>query len=146
MIPMWVRRLVLALLAGVALAACTSTADASLADARQACTDMGFENGKSVESDDDSDSLQTAAQWKETADDYDKTANLLARAAREDRRWDSLSNAVTDFQAMMDAAATSEDSSQPQADRDAAKAELDQMDSNATFRVIAQECRKAQAR
>ncbi|MFM9641530.1 hypothetical protein [Streptomyces turgidiscabies] len=145
MILVLVRRVGIALVAGVALAACASGTDSALADAQQACTDMGFEDGKSVESDGSSVGKQSADEWAEDAADYDEIADQVARAAREDRRWDRLSNAVTDFQGAIEQMVTVADESLPQADRDAAQAAIDRLDVQQIGRVVNQECRKIQA-
>ncbi|WP_326664323.1 hypothetical protein [Streptomyces canus] len=109
-----------------------------------ACTEMGYENGKSKESD-SSDTTWTSDDWAETAEQYDDIANRVASAARDDARWNRLSNALTDWQADTEQMAILTDESLPQAERDAAQAEVDRLDAQALYRVVSQECRKAQA-
>lgn len=142
---MRIRRLGLGLVAGAALVACSAQGSTALADVRQACTDMGFEDGKSTESDGSSVGEQSADEWAEDAADYDEIADQVARAAREDRRWDRLSNALTDFQAVMEQMVTVTDESLPQVDRDAAQAQIDRLDVQEIGRIVNQECRKIQA-
>lgn len=142
MVP--VRRLGMVLVAGLALAACTSSADTTLSNVQAACTEMGYENGKSKESD-SSDTTWTSDDWAETAEQYDDIANRVASAARDDARWNRLSNALTDWQADTEQMAILTDESLPQAERDAAQAEVDRLDAQALYRVVSQECRKAQA-
>lgn len=138
------RRLGVTLMAGLALAACTSSTDTALADVQAACTEMGYEDGKSKESD-SSDTTWTSDDWVNTADQYDDIANRVASAARDDGRWNRLSNALTDWQAATEKMVVVQDETLPQADRDAAQAEVDQLDVQSIYRVVSQECRKAQA-
>lgn len=138
---------IVAVCAVMTLTACTSGAHAALADAQQACADLGYVDGKIKSSEtDDSDDPWSASEWAETADGYDATADRAARAARADARWNRLSNAITDFQAMTEQMAIVENTTLPQSDRDAAQVQLDQLDLNAMTRTIDQECRKAQVR
>ncbi len=141
-----IRRLGVALVAGLALVSCSSQTDTALADAQQVCTDLGYENGASDRSDDSSAvDGWTSAEWDEAEADLNDTANRAARAARADRRWDRLSNAVTDLQAGAEPLAKIKDETLPQYDRDAAQAELDRLNPTEVLRVLDQECRKAQA-
>ncbi|WP_426364091.1 hypothetical protein [Streptomyces sp. E-08] len=79
------------------------------------------------------------------ADGLNEEANLAARAARVDPRWNDLSNTVTDFQRLAELSSTIEDQSLTQADRDAAQAQKDAMNPSEVVRSLDQECRKAQA-
>ncbi|CAG7626086.1 hypothetical protein SBRY_20226 [Actinacidiphila bryophytorum] len=105
---------------------------------------MGYEDGKSKESD-SSDTTWTSDDWADTADQYDDIANRVASAARDDGRWNRLSNALTDWQAAMEKMVVVQDETLPQAERDAAQAEIDQLGVQSTYQVVSQECRKAQA-
>ncbi|WP_282703291.1 hypothetical protein [Streptomyces sp. CC219B] len=143
-----IRRLGLGLVAGLVLVSCSSQTDSALADAQQVCTNLGYESGTRDDSTESSDSGTDgwdAAKWAEVADDFNEEANRAARAAREDRRWDKLSNAVTDFQALTELTAKAKDETLPQTDRDDAQAQIDRLGPQEVVRVLDQECRKAQA-
>ncbi|MFI8296819.1 hypothetical protein ACIGCZ_12805 [Streptomyces nigra] len=112
------------------------------------CTNLGYESGTRDDSSESSDSGTDgwdATKWTEVADDFNEEANRAARAAREDRRWDKLSNAVTDFQALAELTAKAKDETLPQYDRDDAQAQIDRLGPQEVVRVLDQECRKAQA-
>lgn len=137
------RIVALVLVVGVAAIACTpNQEDEGLRDARQVCIDFGLGDDESEDSSDDSgDTMST----EELADGLDELANQAARAARLDRRWDRLSNTVTDMQEWAEKMAITEDEAQPQSDRDTAQQEADRLDSSRLLQVVRQECRKALA-
>lgn len=143
-----IRRLGVGLVVGLALAACTSETDTALADARQVCSDLGYEGGSRDESGGSSDGGTAdwdSAKWAEAAAGINDTANQAAKAARADQRWDKLSNAVTDFQALTELTAKVKDETLPQYDRDTAQAQVDRLGPHEVIRVLDQECRKVQA-
>lgn len=137
------RTVALLVVVGVCAIACTpSQEDEALSDARQACIDLGY-------GDDDSSSDEeatTSAEWTEFADALDGIADQAARAARTDRRWDRLSNAVTDGQEFSEQLSIATDETQPISDRNTAQERADQLDGARIYRVLNQECRKAQAK
>ncbi|MGW4434348.1 hypothetical protein ACWELO_00910 [Streptomyces sp. NPDC004596] len=144
-----IRRYALGFSAGLALAACSSQTDSALADAQQVCTDLGYENGTSDRANGSSGSSiddWSSGEWAEAEAKLNDIANRAARAAREDRRWDRLSNAVTDLVAGAGPLAKVKDETLPQYDRDAAQAELDRINPKKVLRALDQECRKVQAR
>lgn len=139
------RTVALILLVGVAAIACTpNQEDEALSDVRQVCIDLGYGDDESEDSSDDSGTT-TSAEWEELADAVDEVANQAARAARLDRRWDRLSNAVTDGQALAEEMAIASDETQPVFDRNTAQEQVDQLDPDGILQVMRQECRKAQA-
>ncbi|MFC8464778.1 hypothetical protein [Streptomyces sp. NPDC057250] len=132
---------------GLALAGCSSPTDAALTDARQTCTSLGYGgDSKSTATSATSDpSTWDAVKWAELAESTDERADQAARAAREDPRWDRLSNAVTDFHKLTELRGTIENPEVPLADRNAAQAQYDAMNSPGVVRSLEQECRKALA-
>ncbi|MET7720702.1 hypothetical protein [Streptomyces mirabilis] len=129
----------------MALAGCSSAGDDALAEARKACADMGFKHGKAPDSASADGSTLTADDWAKKADAYNGIANRLAHAAGQDRRWDRLSNAVTDYQAASVQAAIAADEGKSFQERTAAAQEVASYDVPSIIRTTAQECRKAQA-
>ncbi|MCM1946405.1 hypothetical protein NC315_13600 [Streptomyces sp. G2] len=147
MIVVQVRRLGVVLVAALALAGCASPTESALADAQQACENFGYGSDGSWTGGEDAPTVGDwdAAKWKEVAAELTDTVNIAARAAREDRSWDSLSNAFTDFQKLTVYRGTIENLSMPQADRDAAQAQYDALNPPGVVRTMEQECRKALA-
>ncbi|WP_405860127.1 hypothetical protein OG407_20885 [Streptomyces sp. NBC_01515] len=135
----------MALAVGLALAACGGKGYDALASVRQACSDMGYTDGTYTGADESDDAEWSSEDWTKLAVDLNKTANQVARAARDDGRWNRLSNAVTDFQAGAEQLAIVHDETLPQADRDAAQAKVDRVGPQRVVQVLDQECRKAQA-
>ncbi|MEU9705103.1 hypothetical protein [Streptomyces sp. NPDC047981] len=138
----------MALVMGLVLTGCASPSETAGADARQTCENLGY-NDASESADEDSSGNATdtwsAGKWAEVAEDLDEEVNRAARAARADRSWDRLSNAVTDFQRLTELKATIENTSLPQADRDAAQAQHEALNGPEVVRAMEQECRKALA-
>ncbi|MFF4869865.1 hypothetical protein [Streptomyces sp. NPDC000961] len=148
MIVVEVRRLGVVLVAGLALTGCmASPTESALEAARQTCTNLGYEDGSRSSDDDGSSGTSSWSneKWAEITEDFNDEANRVARAAREDPRWDNLSNAITDIQRLMELQAKIEDQSLDQVDRDAAQAQKDAMQPQEILRSLDQECRKAMA-
>ncbi|MEU2231849.1 hypothetical protein [Streptomyces vietnamensis] len=147
MVLVQVRRLGVILVMGLALTGCmTSPTESASDDARQVCTRIGYENGsRSSDVDGSTDTPLGSTKWDEASERFNEHANLAARAARADPRWNDLSNAVTDIQRLAELSSTIENLTMPQADRDAAQAQKDAMNPPEVVRSLDQECRKAQA-
>lgn len=140
------RIVALVLVVGVAAIACApNQGEDALSDARQVCIDFGYGDDESEESSDDNTGTTTSADLAELTDGMDKLVNQAARAARLDRRWDRLSNTVTDIQEWAEQTTTALDDTQPELDRDSAKTQADKLDPSNLRRVMRQECRKALA-
>lgn len=142
-----VRRLGVALAAGLALTGCTSPSESASADARQACENLGYDSDGSWSGGSDAPTVGDwdAAKWTEVSESINEEVNRAARAAREDRSWDRLSNAVTDFHRLTELRATIENANLAQADRDSAQTQYDALNPPTVVRILQQECRKALA-
>lgn len=132
---------------GMALVSCgsesNSESNGGLSHARQACTKMGYKDGKAAKS--TGDSTPEDVDWAESAAHYDKITDLGASAAQADPRWDRLSNALTDWSAVVENLATAADENESDEAREAARTEILELDGGAIKRAVDQECRKAQA-
>ena len=124
-------------LGGLVVSCVASDEEQARKHAAKACADFGYgvDSGSTTPS--------TAEELGNAASGSQSVADEAALAARLDSRWDRLSNALTDAQEFLELAAIFENESLPQAERDAARANADQLDAPNMLRTFEQECRKA---